>query len=585
MKARLTGLWLALCLCTLASPARAAVTAALSATQIPAGTTVQLTLTYDGLTTSEPDLTPLRAAFDILGSSSSTSVQFGTGGSAESSQVVLTLAPKRSGQLTIPPIVWDGEHSRALTLTVAGAANGTSGHAGAASAAVFIVSHMKPAQPYVQAQIQLTVRIYAAEQIYHGSLDFSGNGNVLVKEVGADQYGSTVRDGRTYQVITRHFVLFPQRSGRITLPGPVLDAQIAAPQGGSSWGGNPFGGFFGGLMRTLRPIEVHGDPIVLSVRPRPTRAHSRDWLPASDLTLAAHWHPRSLTVQAGDPLTVTLDVQAVGLTAAQLPDLAARLAIPAGVRAYPDQAKLDDVTQGTGITGRRTQTIALIARHPGQLLLPALTIHWWDTQTDQPRVTTLPAQSLTIVPAAGAPAGSMPGPTRPAPMAEPHRAPGAPPPSAARSRAARSHGRLPWPWLTLAMAVLWIGTLGGWLWSRRRRARPAAAASAPKRPPQPDAASERSAFRAACARNDAVAARRHLLSWMAAAWGVPATSLNPLAAASRDPHLSAALRELERACYGGADWHGEPLAQALRELPKRIGSSDSRTPPLPPLYP
>ena len=585
MTARITKLWLTLCLCVLATPAGAAVTAALSATQIPAGTTVQLTLTYDGLTTSEPDLTPLRAQFDILGSSSSTSVQFGTGGSAESSQVVLTLAPKSSGQLRIPPLTWDGERSQPMTLTVAGAAAGPSGHVGTVSAAVFIVSHIKPAHPYVQAQVQLTVRIYAAEQIYHGSLDFSGNGSVLVKQVGADEYGSTVRNGRTYQIITRRFVLFPQHSGRISLPGPVLDAQVAAPQSSSSWGASPFGGFFGGPMQTLRPIEVHGDPIVLSVRPRPSGAQSGDWLPASDLTLTAHWQPGTLSARAGDPLTVTLDLQAVGLTAAQLPDLSDRLSLPAGFNAYPDEAKLSDATQGANILGSRTQTIALIAKHPGHFVLPAMTIHWWDTATDQPRVTSLPAQSMTILPAAGAAPGSLPGPAQTSPVAAPLPAPGAVHPLTVPPSAPRANGRLPWPWLTLALAVLWIATVGSWLWSRHRRARPATSAPVPKRTVRLDVAGERSAFHAACARNDAVAARRHLLGWMAAAWGIAATSLNPLIAASRDPRLNAALRELERACYGGANWRGEPLAQVLRELPARVDQPERGEPPLPPLYP
>ena len=120
MTRRLVGVLLTALLCSALPKAYASVTAALSNTRIATGTTVQLTLTYDGLTTSEPQLAPLRRDFDILASSSSTSVQFGTGGSAERSQVILTLAPKRTGPLTIPPLTWDGEHSAPLRLTVSG---------------------------------------------------------------------------------------------------------------------------------------------------------------------------------------------------------------------------------------------------------------------------------------------------------------------------------------------------------------------------------------------------------------------------------------------------------------------------------
>lgn len=589
MKPRVAGVLLVLCLFAAAAPAHAAVTAALSDTRITPGATVELTLTYDGLTASDPHLAPLRKEFDILGTSSSTSVQIGTGGSAESTQEVLTLAPKGTGRLTIPPIRWDGEHSAPLTLTVTGAApgaGGASGPRGTPPATVFIVSRVFPARPYVQAQVRLSVHIYTAEPLYHASLDFSGNGSVLVKHVGIDQYSNVVRNGQSYQVITRHFVLFPLRRGRISLPGPVLSGDVAVQQNTSPWGGNPFSGFFGGLMRTLRPIEVRGEPIVLMARRRPPGAAGRHWLPARKVTLTAHWNPRTLRAHAGDPLTVTLELQARGLTAAQLPDLASRLTPPRGLSAYPDRAKLANRTRNAGIVGSRDQTIAFIASGPGHYVLPPIRVRWWDTHTGLLRLATLPAQTLDILPALGAPAVSppvqAPSPT-PALSPPPHAAT----PPAPASPAATSHRRRVWQWLTVALAALWLVTVGGWLWSRRqRRPRPAPPATpTAKDPPRPDATSERSAFRAACARNDAAAARHHLLGWMSAAWSLPPTSLSPLAAASRDPHLDAQLRELERACFGEGNWQGEPLAQCLRELPARPGIAGPGEDALPPLYP
>ena len=583
MRGRIVGVLLALCLCATGVPARAAITAALSDSQIAAGTTVQLTLTYAGLTTSEPDLEPLRRDFDILGRSSSTSVQLGTGGSSETSQVVLTLAPKRTGALTVPPLSWDGEHSPPLALQVTRATAGASApHGSTAQTPVFIVSRVTPAQPYVQAQVRLTVQIYTAEPLYHGTLDFSGNGAILVKQIGTDQYGSALRAGRTYQVITRRYVLFPLHSGRIQLPGPLLDADVAAPQRAPAWSGNPFSGFFGGLLRTLRPIETRGDPIVLSVRPRPAGAAGRNWLPASHLALSAQWTPQSLRAHAGDPLTVTLDLQATGLTSAQLPDLSRRLAPPEGLRAYPDQAKLADTVQGRSLVGSRDQTIAFIARRPGRYVLPAVTLRWWNTRANLPEVATLPSRTLLILPApATTPTAAVS--TSAAAGATSHAAP--PPARASRRAPSRLVSqRTLWPWLSAALAALWLATVGAWLWSRRGRPRPHAAATA-QRPGRRDAKTEQNAFQDACTRNDARAARRHLLNWLAAAWGVPATSLGPLAAVNRDPLLEGQLRELEQACYGGGDWQGAPLAETLRELPARCGAAEKRDEMLPPLYP
>ncbi len=597
MRARFPSVLLVLWLGAAAVPAHAAIRAWLDQSRVGEGNSVQLTLEYDGITTSEPDLSPLHRNFDVLGTSTSTSIQIGTGGSSETTEVVLTLSPKRTGRLTIPSIAWDGEYSAPLSLTVtgAGAAPPANGSAAAARAGrVFIRTSVKPKHPYVQQAVQVAVRIYTSEQLYHGSLDFSGSGAALVRKMGADTYGSVVRDGHPYQVITRRYVLFPMQSGRLSLPGPVLEAEVAA-RSQSSW--NPFGNFFGGLVQTTRPIRVYGDPLALSVRRRPAGARGSYWLPAENVTLTARWNP-GRQGQVGDPLAVELDLQAVGLTAAQLPNLSSLLRLPAGLTAYPDQAKLYNTTQGSLIVGSRDQTIALIADRPGLYTLQGLRVRWWDTQTNQPRVATLPLQRLTVLPAHGGMTAQGGMTARGAPSAAhaskvPPVLAGAPssvpsPAGAARSAPEGKAAPLsPWAWISGGLAALWVATLGGWLWSQRRlRARKPRSAPAPsaRQPTPADPSKAQAAFRAACANDDAAGARRHLLAWAQAVWGAPPAGLNALAAALGQSGAAELVRELDRACYGGGEWHGQPLAAVLTELPPR-DHKPRRDRGLAPLYP
>ncbi len=587
--ARWPGGLLALWLCAALVPAHAAIRAALDNARIGAGETVQLTLTYDGITTSEPDLSPLGRDFDILGTSTSTSVQIGTGGSSESTEVVLTLSPKRTGQLTIPSISWDGERSSPLSLTVVGPgappASGAPGATPAPSARVFIETQATPAHPYVQAAVRVTVRIYTSEQLYHGNLDFSGSNAALVREIGSDTYRSTVRNGQSYQVITRHYLLFPMRSGKLSLPGPELDAEVAT-RSSPSW--NPFGSFFGGLVQATRPIRVYGNPITLSVRSRPAAATGSYWLPAQNMTLTAQWQSGS-QAQAGNPLTVALDLQAVGLTAAQLPDLTTLLHLPAALKAYPDQARLHDTVQGNMLVGSRDQTIALIADRPGHYTVPGITVRWWDTGDNQARTAVLPPQTLTILPASGgltASAAASPAP-RPPPSLARNSPPTAPAASRSAAKAAASGAAARWEWISAGFATLWLATLGGWLWSRRRgrpRAAPARVRSAPQSVP-PDPSRARAAFQNACANDDALGARRHLLAWAQGTWGSAPAGLNALAAEFGETATANLLRELDRACYGGSGWRGRPLAAALTELPPRARAPSRERGGLAPLYP
>lgn len=585
MSGRWTGGLLALWLCAAMVPAFASLGASIDNTQIGAGQTVQLTLKYDGITTSEPDLGPLRRDFDILGTSTSTSLQIGMGGSAESTEVVLTLSPKRTGQLTIPSISWNGEHSAPLAVTVVGpgaAPPGGAGSAAPSTARIFIETSATPTHPYVQAAVRVTVRIYTSEQLYHGNLDFSAGNAALVRKIGSDTYGNADRNGQSYQVITRHYLVFPMNSGTLQLPGPELDAEVAT-RSTPSW--NPFGNFFGGLVRSTQPIRVRGNPITLSVKPRPAGvAGSGYWLPAQNLTLAAQW--ASKQAATGDPLTVALDLQAVGLTAGQLPDLSALLHLPAGLKAYPDQAKLDNTVQGKMLVGSRDQTIALIADRAGRYTVGGLEVRWWDTTDNQLRTATLPPQTLTILPATGGVTASTPAaPAGQTLQQVAQTSPRPPGPSAAGGTVIAAASASLWKWASAGFAALWLATLGGWLWTIRRRSPAPVRPANPERHFPPDAGRERAGFRAACAANDALAARRHLLAWAHAAWGSPPTGLNALAAAFGETPAASLLRELDRACYGGSRWRGEPLAAALSELPARAGKPARGRSDLAPLYP
>ena len=582
--------------CAGMAQARASIRASLDASQVAVGDTLQLTLEHEGGTSGQPDVTPLQHDFDILGTSSSTSIELRNGAASERTEVVLTLAPKVSGRVTIPPLVWDGERTQALSVLVTGP-DGTAQPGGAAPRApnVFIETSVSSEQPYVQAAVQLTVRLFTTSVLYRADLELPENGDVVAKQIGTDENSNAERNGRTYQVITRHYVLFPLHSGKLTLEGPVLDAEIASNQPRRPLGSDPFGGgFFGGpFFQTVRPVRLHGNPIVMTVRARPAGAVGSYWLPARNVSLSAAWNPAGLSARAGDPITLDVTLQATGLTAAQLPDLSSLLGFPPALKAYPDQPKLNDSTHDGLLVGSRDQTIALMADTPGHYTIPALTVNWWDTKTDQPRATTVPARTLTILPAPATATASAP----PARTAQPLSAPVAsqqarPAPAVQKPAPGRSPSQ--WQWISIALGAVWLTTLGAWLWSRRSR--PARARTVPPDLPStsgssgatrahPEASRARAAFRAACETDDAHAARAHLMSWAAALWGATPAGVNAIAARIGDPTVAELLRDLDRACYAGGAWQGHALAAALTELPPSHDKSARERNRLAPLYP
>lgn len=102
--------------------------------------------------------------------------------------------------------------------------------------------------------------------------------------------------------------------------------------------------------------------------------------------------------------------------------------------------------------------------------------------------------------------------------------------------------------------------------------------------PEPNHA--RTAFQQACRENDPQMARRHLLAWAHAVWpDDPPIGIKSIAARIGEPALEPLLQQLDRACYTGSEWQGQPLLDALPSLSGKGKPAASTAAKLAPLYP
>jgi hypothetical protein len=584
----------ALIACGISLSAQAAVTATVNSNVVASGENIQLRIQRDGSADGQPDISPLKKDFDVLGSSSGSNVQIINGHMSTQTQITVLLAPKHDGKIQIPPLQWGGEQSAAIELTVGGSAGAAQGNSQPAndSSHVYLTTTLDQKQPYVQAAVVLTVRLYTDQPLIQASLDLPASSDVLVKPLGKDTQLSETRNGRNYQIIERKYLLFPQRSGKLSLNGPVLDAQV---QDNSNSGNDAFDSIFrqmpfGGMVGSTRPLRVHAKPVELNVLPRPASAGGANWLPAQKVTLeelGETWRQDKATVHVGEPLTRHLHLDALGLTGAQLPDPNTFMPVPEGIKAYPDQATAADKPQGNTVLGSREQNIALIASRPGHYELPAVRLNWWDTLHNEKREITLPAHILDVLPAAaGTTAVTMP-PANAEPSISPNQGAHASPigtanPLEQSSRIAESQ---PWMWLSFALGLLWLGTTAAW-WRARRHVQPAPPAkiAAEKMPLNSQGSSAFKGFKRACSDNDPHAARRHLLAWAGTVW--PADTplgLNELSRRLGDAKADGALRQLDRACYTGSVWHGAELARSMSAPPGKAAAKENKH-TLPELY-
>jgi hypothetical protein len=231
------------------------------------------------------------------------------------------------------------------------------------------------------------------------------------------------------------------------------------------------------------------------------------------------------------------------------------MTLPQGLRAYPDQASVSDSPQGNAVEGTRDQNVALIASQPGRYELPGVKLVWWDTAHKERREATLPSHVLNVLPALGSIAQESPA------------KPAAPAIQQSQLNQSASKGTVEnvmdvrWKWASFAFALLWLATLAAW-WRSRKSLQPSESPVKPSAEKQSvNGRSEHKAFKRACMSNDPHAARHHLLAWAASLWpDNPPLGLNELSRRIEDERVAETLKQLDRACYAGTQWHGKALA-------------------------
>lgn len=570
--------------------ASAAVNASLDQNHIAQGETLRLTLEYDGQTDTEPDISQLNQDFQIVGQNKNTSIQIINNKMSSQTQLSLVLRPKRAGQLQIPAITWNKQSTPAFNITVDTASQ--SRQTGNASVNgvqrdIFITTNLDQKQIYVQAAAVLTVKLYFDKPIYEANLEFQANNDVLIQQLGKDQQTSENQRGKSFKVITRKYLLFPQHSGQIHIDGPVLNAQIPDDSSNSDPFSNDqiFGNIFGrnpfaGMLNATKPIQLTGGTILLNVEPRPVSMHGENWLPAKNVSLKEAWLPNQGEIHVGDPVTWHLGLSAEQLTAGQLPDLSKKILLPEGLRAYPDQPKLNNTEQGNSIIGQREQDIAIIASREGRYQIPAIHLYWWDTMHNAQKEIRLPEHTLEILPALSTSANA---------SLKSDNKPEKPVSAGIVKKLPKVVNK---PVITLPTHWVWLGCVFAFLsiiiLLARLRAR---AHQLKKLAPNtsllsvPDLKEARSAFRQACMQHDAKAARYHLLAWAHATWPEsPPNGLRALSNKINNFELKPILEQLDRACYTGSVWHGDDLLK-LKVLDQKVKVNTFKSPKLDALYP
>lgn len=555
--------WCLLALLLIPALAQAAdVQATLDRNSVPLGETVTLNLRIQGDAgnVAMPNLSVLGGDFDMLGTSQNSSLSVVNGAATSELILGVVLRPRHAGTLQIPSLDIAGSRTAPLQVEVTAANPSDSA---TAHRDVFMESQIEPNHGYVGQQLSYVVRLFFATSISDGSLEAPQLNGLQFNKIGDDTNYSVERDGRQYHVLERRYAVVPQHAGRVDIPALNFQGVAIDPADPDS--------FFG----ARKPVSASAPAVSIDVKPTPADWGGTAWLPARQLTLTLDGLPDAQnSVRVGQPLNLTMNLQATGLPAETLP----ALSLPPldGATVYPDKPGTTSRNDGPWIVGQRQQAFAIVPNRAGTLIIPATTLKWWDVLTDRMQVAQIPAHSFAVLPAVG---GTDVHTANPAVAAT---ASSTITPAPATSAGANTR----WRWIALGSIALWLISVLAWLlWRGYRRRRPAPAATAGTA--NASARECQRAFFAAARGSDTSEQVRSLLDW-ARAERPAIQHLGELSTLLGDEPQRAAISSLQQRHYAGAPATGRDarLEEVFkRGLAWRVDGTGDKASDLPPLYP
>lgn len=559
--------WLPAWLLCLSVTVQATVESRIDRTQLDEGETIRYSLNMSGVSGDEIDLSVLEQDFDILGRSQQSSTTIRNGQMKVTSELVLTLLPKRTGALTIPSVSVENDQTQPHRILVKKAQQLSADQGG-----FEVLASLSSESPKVQQPIIYRASLLVGRQIFNASIEAPTVSGVkaLVEPLGEQKQYKQLLKGREITVVEQSWVITPEESGTLEISPARLIGQVhSGPRNR-----DPFGNY----TRAMKRIQVSAQPYSLTVDPIPPQFTGNTWLPAESLKLEQSWQNDSFTL--GEPVTRVITLTADGLTSNQLPQLA--LPEVDGVKQYVAMPETDQHFSDRLISTLKLE-VTLIPSKVGVQTLPEIRVPWWDVKANRMREAVLDAVTVEVLPGeTGAEAAApvqLPVESEVTQDVVPQAQETVAATPATQAEETAYSWRNHW-WLLLVGVVLGSAAtmLLGRLWPKADNGQ---VGEQEVSTAVSSVLQAQRLLKQACEQNDARAARTALLQW-AKAHRPGCKHLNQLAEIC--PDLKSEINRLNQQAYGRAaeNWQGQQLWLQVQKA--RLGTSEKPAETLEPLY-
>lgn len=306
---------------------------------------------------------------------SSRSVQQGV--SSHTTRWLVRLTARHPGHYVIPAFVIEGFTTQAIEFEVIEAIS----HLDGEQRPFFLQAEVTNPTPYIQQQFIYKVELFLQVNapLDSGTIQEPQVNHADVELITQNRERQEIINGQRYRVITQEYAITPQRSGKLHIQGAVFNGIYRSRS----------------LSSFTRPEQVtlHSADLTLDVQPKPSNFPGT-WLISEQVTLEEEWDSDRLVLPLGEPITRTITVTAAGVRAEQLPEL--QLTWPQELRVYPERPQASNSVHNGLRLAQTRQSIVLIPAQTGTVTLPAVSLPWFNSRTQQIEYAHLPERVISL---------------------------------------------------------------------------------------------------------------------------------------------------------------------------------------------
>jgi hypothetical protein len=230
------------------------------------------------------------------------------------------------------------------------------------------------AEVYVHQNLVMSIKVISTVNLKTVAAQLPDSDGVIIRQLGDITVSTRTTQGQREIINTLYYQVTPVRSGRIELDSVRVTGTIDT--------GSPYQADYDAI--TSRPVVLMVSDPEPGVYP---------WLPLHELELNARLSDDE-RIGEGEPLTLTIEQRAVGMSGTQLRSLEAQLQAP-GHRLYREKSEYEGtITKDGKLVGTRRDRFTLVPQQGNRVDIPAIRVDWWNVDRQRKETAVLPGRLL-----------------------------------------------------------------------------------------------------------------------------------------------------------------------------------------------